>query len=143
MKIDDDFENLASFTKFLKNSPRNIYDLIPANINSYQTRNSRNLLITQLKVRNNFFNFFPSALVEWNNLDLDIRNSSSYPISKKNILTFIRPRFNNVFNISHPKGRSFPSCLRIGLSYLRKYMFKHSSLDTLNPICICGLIWKH
>ena len=106
-------------------------------INSYQTRNSRNLLITQLKVRNNFFNFFPSALVEWNNLDLDIRNSS-YPISKKNILTFIRPRFNNVFNISHPKGRSFPTCLRIGLSYLRKYKFKHSSLDTLNPICICG-----
>ena len=104
-------------------------------------------MITQFKVRNNFLLnslFFPSALVEWNNLDSDIRNFSSHWIFKKNILTFVRPRSNDVFNVSHPKGHNFLTCLHVGLSYLREHKFKLNFLDTLNPICICGFfISKH
>ena len=97
-------------------------------------------MIPQFKIRNNFFlnSFFPSALVEWNKLDSDIRNSPSYSTFKKKILNFIRPRSNDVFNVSHPKGLIFLTRLRVGLSHLREHKFKHSFLDTLNPICICG-----
>ena len=103
-------------------------------------------MITQFKVRNNFLLnslFFPSALVEWNNLDSDIRNFSSHWIFKKNILTFVRPRSNDVFNVSHPKGHNFLTCLHVGLSYLREHKFKHNFLDTLNPICICGFLYRN
>ena len=126
-------------------SPRYLFYLIPANSNLYQTRNSQNLVISQFKVCNNFFlnSFFPSALVEWNKLDSDIRNSPSYLTFKKKVLNFIRPRNNDVFNISHPKRLIFLTRRRVGLSHLKERKFKHSFLDILNPICICGLISKH
>ena len=97
-------------------------------------------MIPQFKVRNNFFLnfFFPLALVEWIKLDSDIRNSLSYSTFKNNILNFIRPHSNDVFNVSHSKGLIFLTRLRVGLSHLREHKFKHSFLDTLNPICICG-----
>ena len=41
----------------------------------------------------NFFKnyFFPSAIIEWNNLDPSLRNSKSASIFKEKILNFIRP----------------------------------------------------
>ena len=73
-----------------------------------------------------------------NKLDLGIRNSPSYLTLKKKILNFITPRSNDVFNVSHPKGVTFLTLRRIGLSHLKEYKFKHSFLDTLNPNCICS-----
>ena len=35
--------------------------------------------------------FFPSTIIEWNYLDLDIRNSSNLNIFRNSILKFIRP----------------------------------------------------
>ena len=92
-------------------------------------------MIPQFKLRNNFFlnSFFPSALVEWN-----IRNSPSYSTFKKNILNFTRPRSNDVFSVSHPKGLIFLIRLRVALSHLRKHKFKHRFLETLNSIFTCG-----
>ena len=81
--------------------------------------------------------FFPSALAEWNKLDSDIRNSPLYSAFKENILNLIRPRSNDVFNVSQPKGLIFLTRLRVDLSHLRKHKFKHSFLDALNPICTC------
>ena len=135
------FRKLSVFYKIVKEqSPEYLYDLIPSSNISYQTRNSRNLVIPQFKIRNNFFlnSFFPSALVEWNKLDWDIRNSPSYSTFKKKISNFIRPRSNDVFKVSHPKRLIFLTRLRVGLSHLTEHKFKHSFLDTLNPICTCG-----
>ena len=135
------FRKLSIFYKIVKEqSPKYLYNLIASNNISHQTRNSRNLVILQFKIRDNFFlnSFFPSALVEWNKLGSDICNSASYSTFKKKILNFIRPRSNDVFNVSHPKGLIFLTRLRVGLNHLREHMFKHSFLDTLNPICTCG-----
>ena len=97
-------------------------------------------MIPLYKIKNNFFlnTFSPSALLEWNKLDSDIPNSPSHSIFKKKILNFKRPRCNDVFNVSHLKGLTFLTCLRVGLSHLREHKFKHSFLDTLNTHCICG-----
>ena len=93
------------------------------------------------KVRNIFFlnSFFPSALVEWNKLHSNICNSPSYSNFKKKILSFLRPRRNNFFNVCYPKGLIFLNRFRAGLSHLREHKFKHNFLDTLNPTCVCGL----
>ena len=50
----------------------------------------------------------------------------------------MRSRSNDVFNVSHPKGLIFLTCLCIGLSHLKEHKFKHNFLDTLYPIRICG-----
>ena len=72
-------------------------------------------------------------------MDSDIRNSLSYSTFMKNILNFIRPRSNNVFNVSHPKGLIFLTRLRISLNHLIEHKFKQKFLDKLYPICVCGL----
>ena len=57
-------------------------------------------------VKQNFFinSFFPSAVIEWNNLDLKIRNSKTFSAFKKSILKFIRPSSNSIVNCHSPKG---------------------------------------
>ena len=54
------------------------------------------------------------------------------------VLSFIRSHSNDVFNVSHPKGLIFVIRLRVGLIHLRQHKFKHSLLDALNRICVCG-----
>ena len=87
--------------------------------------------------------FFPSTVIEWNNLDLKIRNSKTFSAFKKSILKFIRPSPNSIFNCHSPKGIILITRLRLGLSHLREHLlhlshFRHNFQDTLNPICSCG-----
>ena len=48
------------------------------------------------------------------------------------------PSENRVYNCHNPKAIKLLPRLSIGLSHLREHKFKHSFLDTLNPICNCG-----
>ena len=83
--------------------------------------------------------FFPSKIIEWNNLDPTLRNSKSFVVFKNSILKFIRPSPSNVFNCNNYKGIRFITRLRLGMSHLREHKFKHNFQDCLNPICSCGL----
>ena len=67
-----------------------------------------------------------------------MRNSESFSIFKKNILKFIRPSPNSIFNCHNPKGVKLLTRLSLGLSHLRDHKLKHSFQDLLNPICNCG-----
>ena len=78
-------------------------------------------------------------MIEWNKLDCNIRNSSSFNIFRKSIRKFIRLSANSLFNCHNPKGIKFITRLRLDLSHLREHNFKHSSQDSLNPFCSCGL----
>ena len=82
--------------------------------------------------------FFFSTIKEWNNLDSQIRKSKSISIFKSNLLKFIRSRPNNVYYCHNSKGISLLTRLCLGLSQLRKYKFKHSFQEWLNPPCFCG-----
>ena len=98
--------------------------------------------IPLFNVKHDYFknSFFPSTVIEWNNLDSNIRNSESLVIFKKHILTFIRPAGNSTFHCDSPDGLKLITRLRLGLSHLRFHKFKHNFQDTLNPICSCGTI---
>ena len=93
-----------------------------------------------ISIPNNFFgnSFFPSTLIEWNDLDINIRNSESYATFKKNILRFIRPSENPILNYHNPSGIKLITRLRLGFSHLREHKLSHNFQDTLNPICSCG-----
>ena len=82
--------------------------------------------------------FFPSTVIESNNLDKSIRSSESVALFKKNILQFIQPIPNRTFNCHNPTGIKLITRLRLGLSHLRDHKFKHNFLDCLNPICCYG-----
>ena len=64
--------------------------------------------------------------------------TESLNIFKKNILKFIRPSQNRVYNCHNPKGIKLLTRLKVGLSHLREHKFKHSFQDTLNPMCNGG-----
>ena len=77
-------------------------------------------------------------IIEWNNLCPRLRKSERFSVFKTNILKFIRPFLNSVYNCHNPKGIFLITRLRLGLSHLRDHKFKHSFQDTLNPLCSCG-----
>ena len=67
----------------------------------------------------------PSAVIEWNKLDLNIRNLESLNIFKEMLLKFIRPSGSSVFNCHNLRGVKLLTRLRLGLSHLREHKFKH------------------
>ena len=81
--------------------------------------------------------FFSSVITEQNNLDKFIRNSESLSIFKKSILN-IRPSPNSTYNCFNIKGINYYKRLCLGSSLLCCHQFKHSFLDSLNAMCICG-----
>ena len=54
-------------------------------------------------------------------------------------MSFTRPVQSNIYNIFDPKGFTFLTRLRLGLSHLNEYRFQHNFHDCLNPLCSCGL----
>ena len=72
---------------FHENSPSYLFQLIPPKSNVYAIRSPQSNKIPSLKSRHNFFkdSFFPAVITEWNNLDINIRNSSSINVFKKAI----------------------------------------------------------
>ena len=68
--------------------------------------------------------FFPSTIVEWNELDSNIRSSKSRNIFKLEILKFIRPTANNIFDCHNT----------IGVKLLTRLL---DFQNTLNSLCSC------
>ena len=124
---------------YILKQPKYLFDIIPVKTSIYSTRNTDK--IPFFKTKHNFFrnSFFPSAVIEWNKLNSDIRNVSSFSVFKQTILSFIRPKSNSVFNCHNPKGIKLLSRLRLGLSHLREHKFKHSFEDTTSPLCSCNM----
>ena len=77
-------------------------------------------------------------MIEWNKLDLNIRNSESLTSFKSNVLKFIPFSKSRIFLCNNPKGIQLLIRLRLGSSQLRDHKFKHNFQDTVNPICNCG-----
>ena len=133
------FRKLCHFYKiFNKKSPSYLFKLIPNFNRVHNTRLSYN--IPPIKVRHDYFknSFFPSAIIEWNKLVLNIRNSASLNTFKKKLLNFIRPCANSIFDIHNPLGIKLLTRLRLGLSHLHEHKFRHCFQDTLNSLCECG-----
>ena len=133
------FRKLCHFYKiFNEKSPSYLFNLIPNFHRVYNTRLSYN--ISPIKVRHDYFknSFLPSAITEWNKLDLNIRNSEILNAFKKKLPNFIRPCRNSILDIHNPLGIKLLTRLRQGLSHLREHKFRHCFQDNLNPLCKCG-----
>ena len=80
--------------------------------------------------------FLLFTISEWNKLNLDVRNSDTYSLFRKNLLAFIRPIENSLYSIYGVLGIKL---LHRFFSYLCEYKFKHNFEDIANPSCSCSL----
>ena len=101
---------------FKSKSPQHLFKLIPEKTSLYVTRNADNIPLFNIK--HNFYqnSFFPSTIIEWNNLDSNLYNSETFGIFKNNILKFIRLKPNRFFNCCNLKGIRLITRLRLELS---------------------------
>ena len=114
------YRKLCCFYKIFKNeSTRYLFNIIATRNPFYITRNHTNIPL--FKTNHIFFknSFFPSNIIEWNNLDPKLRNSDTYGTFKNTTLKFLRPSPNNVFKCQNPQGIKFLTRLRLGLSHLQ------------------------
>ena len=112
------YRKLCCFYKIFKNeSPRYLFNIIPTRNPFYITRNHTNIPL--FKTNHIFLknSFFPSTIIEWNNLDPKLRKSDTYGTFKNTILKFLRPSPNSVFKCHNPQEIKFlrldqntPSC---------------------------------
>ena len=107
----------------------------------YSTQSSKIDNVSNIKTRSNFFrnSFFPPTIIGWSKLDRDIRKSDSLNVLQLSLLRFVRPVVNSVFELNNPYGLKLLTRLRLGLSHLRYYKFRHNFQDCFNLICVCGL----
>ena len=129
------YRKLSHFYKFCKNEfPHDLYKLIPVRSSEYSTRSMQNAPF--FIARHNLFKeiFPPVSTIQWINLDLNIRNSSSLNIFRNSILKFIKPSANSVFNSQNPKAINFITRPRLALCHLRQPKFSYNFQDLPNPI---------
>ena len=93
------YRKLCCFYKVFKlQSPRYLLEVIPTvySKRAYITRNNDKL--AHFKVKHNYFKnpFFPSTVIEWNKLDLNIRHSESLTSFESKVLKFIHPCENSI-----------------------------------------------
>ena len=115
-----------------------MFNLIPATNTHYSIRKSDD--IPCFNIKHNFFknSFFPSTIIEWNELDVYLQICDSFNVFKKDILKFKRSFSNSFYNYQNPMGNLYITRTQLGLSHLPEHKFKHSFQDSINPIYNCG-----
>ena len=133
------FRRLCTFYKIRTyNISLYLADLLPKGTHSYNTRNSEDITTFPSRAETFIFSFFPWSIVEWNKIDLKIRNSSCL-VFRNYVLKRIRPLAAPLYNIHNPLGLKLLTRLRLGLSHLSEHRFNHNFESCLNPICTCSL----
>ena len=122
---------------FKSKNSQYLFKLMPEKASSYVTRNADNIPLFNMK--HNFYknSFFPSTIIEWNNLNSNLCNSENFGIFKNSILKFIRPKRKSFFNCCNLKGIRLITRLRLELRHLREQKFKYNFQNCLNPLCSC------
>ena len=106
-----------------------------------QTFNTRNKHLPTYNCRTDCYkySFFPCTLNDWFSLDVSMRKSESISIFKSELLSFIRPVQNNIFNIFDPQRLKMLTRLCLGFSHLNEHRFRHNFQECMSPVCSCSL----
>ena len=110
-------------------NPKYLFSFIPARHVLNLTQNIHSIPL--LNTKHNFFkNFFsPLTIIEWNNLDICLRKSDCFSVFESNILKFIQPSSDSVYNCRNPREICLITRLRVN--------FRLES-TTVRELCSCG-----
>ena len=95
--------------------PKYLYELIPSKPHIYSTRNSENVETYYCGTDQFKYSFFPCSIIEWNKLDINLRNAKSFLIFRNSLLKIGRPMQNSIYNIHDPVGIKYLTCVLIVL----------------------------
>ena len=85
--------------------------------------------------------FFPSGILDWNKLDLDIKTSKSKNVFKKRVLNKIRSKRAPYFGLRDNDMVRHITILRLGLSPLNAHKHKYNFIESPHPFCqVCEII---
>ena len=106
---------------------------LPQSNHQYNNRTTED--ITTFYYRTDAFKFyyFPATIMEWNKLDVTLRNSESLPYFRR----LVGPQLNRFIIFIIPLVWNFSP--HFGLSHLNEHRFKHNFQDCINPLCTCSL----
>ena len=140
LKFKSWFKWLRAFYKFkTTHIPKYLHELLPTGSHIYNTCNIENVETYYCRTDLFKYSFFPYVIVEWNKLDINLRNAKSFLIFRNSLLKIGRPIQNPIYNIHDPMGIKYLTRLRLGLSHLNDHKFRHNFQDCLNPLCPCSL----
>ena len=134
------FRRLYLFCKLRSTqAPKYLYNLIPLENCIYNTHNQDQIGTYYCRTDLFKYSFFPYAIVQWNKLDITLRNAKPLLIFKNSLLKIGRAIQISIFKIHDPLGIKFLIRLRLGLSHLNEHRFRHNFQDCLNRLCSCSL----
>ena len=85
--------------------------------------------------------YFPSTILDWNNLPFELKSVKSKKILKSRFLNKIRPKKSLYVDIRNNDKVRYLTMLRLNLSPLRAHKFKYNFEDTPHPYCaVCETI---
>ena len=119
--------------------PKYLCELIPSESHIYSTHNSENIETYYNRTYQFKYSFFPYSIIEWNKLDINLRNAKSFLIFRNALLKIGKPMQNSIYNIYDLAAIKYLTRLRLGLSTLKEHKFQHNFQDCLNPLCSCSL----
>ena len=118
-------------------TPKYLYNSFPPRDCTYNTHKQDQVETYYCRTDLFKYSFFPYTIVEWNKLDIILRNAKSYLIFRNSLLKIHIPIQNSMFKIHDPLGIKFLTRLRLGLNHLNKHRFRHNFQDCL--LCSCSL----
>ncbi|MEW8548517.1 MAG: reverse transcriptase family protein [Candidatus Thiodiazotropha sp.] len=131
---------LCTFYKMKNNlSPAYLSSLVPESFESttYNLRDSQNIRPILTRTQLYYRSFLPSSIRDWNELPIEVRNSTSLASFKFQLNRDIPkiPKYyytgNRFLQIQHTR-------LRTGCSSLNQHLFSKNIID--NPFCVCGSV---
>lgn len=130
---------MCMFYKIMNDlTPTYLVSLIPESIDNtmnYNLRNSQNIRPIRARTQLYYRSFVPSGIREWNELPLEIRNSSSL-LSFKNTLNKNVSKPPSFYSSGLRKFQIHHTRLRTKCSALNEHLHCKNLID--NPRCVCG-----
>ena len=121
-------------------SPNYLYQIFAAQtFGSVRVSNRLELVNIITKTTKFKKSFFPSTIIDWNKVDLEISNlraSRSKSIFKKRVLNKIRPKKASFFGLRSNEKIRHLTTLRLELSPLNAHKHSYNFADTLVPFCL-------
>ena len=129
---------LTLFYKMIhKETPEYISNLVPplvGNRNNYSLRNEHNLQSVHARTKLYSESFLPSVVREWNDLSLEIRNSTSLPSFKTAIGRHDTHSIPIYYYTGYRKAQILHTRLRTNCSCLNLTLFQKNIVDS--PLCL-------
>ena len=116
----------------LKNkSPNYLYKILESQKSTQELRSTDRLMMNNMTTKKDKFkkSFFPSAIIDWNKLDVDIKISLSKNIFKNKILKKIRPKKASYYGLRNNDMVRHITLLRLELSPLNAHKYKYNFIE--------------